>query len=117
MLCLMLERMELSRGFLNLEKKTMRPHTSKITLLPKKLVINQLNAAKNSISEKEVISSVLQKEKNNQDLLQLTLSGKKTRPLSAAGALTPKSGKGMSRRTPSAFAMRYDKENKPMGKE
>jgi len=36
MLCLLLERMELSRGFGNLEKKTNRPHTSKITLLPRK---------------------------------------------------------------------------------
>jgi hypothetical protein len=36
MLCLLLERMELSRGFGNLEKKTYRTHTSKITLLPRK---------------------------------------------------------------------------------
>lgn len=34
MLCLMLERMELSKGFHNFEKKTAKPHTSKITLLP-----------------------------------------------------------------------------------
>jgi len=39
MLCLLLERMELSRGFSNLEKKTNRPHTSKITLLPSKNAI------------------------------------------------------------------------------
>ena len=45
------------------------------------------------------------------------MSGKKIRPLSAAGGLTPKSSKGMSRRTPSAFAMRYDKENKVVAKE
>ena len=45
------------------------------------------------------------------------MSSKKARPLSAAGALTPKASKGMSRRTPSAFAMRYDKENKAIGKE
>lgn len=36
MLCLMLERLELSKGFNNLEKRTNRPHTSKITLLPTK---------------------------------------------------------------------------------
>ena len=39
MLCLLLERMELSRGFSNLEKKTNKPHTSKITLLPSKTAI------------------------------------------------------------------------------
>jgi hypothetical protein len=43
MLCLLLERLELSRGFNNLEKKTNRPHTSKITLLPSKNVINHLS--------------------------------------------------------------------------
>jgi len=36
MLCLLLERMELSKGFLNFEKKTSKPHTSKLTLLPSK---------------------------------------------------------------------------------
>ena len=36
MLCLLLERLELSKGFNNLEKQTNRPHTSKITLLPNK---------------------------------------------------------------------------------
>jgi hypothetical protein len=39
MLCLLLERMELSKGFLNFEKKTSRPHTSKLTLLPSKAMI------------------------------------------------------------------------------
>jgi hypothetical protein len=39
MLCLMLERMELSKGFSTIEIKTNRPHTSKITLLPSKAVI------------------------------------------------------------------------------
>jgi len=50
MLCLMLERMELSGGFNNLEKRTNRPHTSKITLLPKRQVIENLTAAKNSVA-------------------------------------------------------------------
>ena len=40
MFCLMLERMELSKGFTNFEKKTFKPHTSKITLLPSKAVVN-----------------------------------------------------------------------------
>ena len=36
MLCLLLERMELSKGFINFEKRTSKPHTSKVTLLPSK---------------------------------------------------------------------------------
>jgi hypothetical protein len=39
MLCLLLERMELSKGFINFEKKTHKPHTSKITVLPSKSVL------------------------------------------------------------------------------
>jgi hypothetical protein len=39
MLCLLLERMELSKGFLNFEKRSSRPHTSKLTLLPSKAMI------------------------------------------------------------------------------
>jgi|LauGreDrversion4_2_1035121.scaffolds.fasta_scaffold78303_3 hypothetical protein len=39
MLCLLLERMELSKGFMNIEKKTSRPHTSKLTLLPTKAIV------------------------------------------------------------------------------
>ena len=46
MLCLLLERLELSKGFNGLEKKTNRPHTSKITLLPSKAVIKHLTQAK-----------------------------------------------------------------------
>jgi len=46
MFCLILERMELSKGFMNFEKKTFKPHTSKITLLPSKSVINQIKIAK-----------------------------------------------------------------------
>ena len=49
MVCLLLERLELSRGFNNLEKKTNRPHTSKITLLPSKQVIAHLNHAKSEV--------------------------------------------------------------------
>ena len=39
MLCLILERMELSKGFTNFEKRTNKPHTSKLTLLPNKQII------------------------------------------------------------------------------
>jgi hypothetical protein len=38
----LLERLELSKGFNNLEKQTNRPHTSKITLLPRKEIIQIL---------------------------------------------------------------------------
>jgi hypothetical protein len=51
MLCLLLERMELSKGFLNFEKKTSRPHTSKLTLLPSKQMIQQINFAKREAFE------------------------------------------------------------------
>ena len=62
MVCLLLERLELSRGFNNLEKKTNRPHTSKITLLPSKHVIQNLTTAKKSVlgpNEQNAISSLL----------------------------------------------------------
>ena len=42
MLCLLFERMELSKGFMTFEKKTFKPHTSKITLLPSKSVLAQI---------------------------------------------------------------------------
>jgi len=38
----LLERMELSKGFLNLEKKTFKPHTSKTSLLLPKDVMQRL---------------------------------------------------------------------------
>lgn len=34
MLCLLLERMEVSGGFTSFEKRTNKPHTNKNTLLP-----------------------------------------------------------------------------------
>ncbi len=38
-LCFLLERMELSNGFVNLEKKTNRPHTARTSLLPSDAII------------------------------------------------------------------------------
>lgn len=38
-LCMLLERMELSKGFVNFEKRSHRPHTSKQTLLPSKMTL------------------------------------------------------------------------------
>lgn len=51
MICLLLERMELSKGFLNFEKRTYRPHTSKLTLLPSKSIIQQIQHAKSQAFE------------------------------------------------------------------
>jgi hypothetical protein len=51
MICLLLERMELSKGFLTFEKRTNRPHTSKITLLPSKLLVQQIQEAKSQAFE------------------------------------------------------------------
>lgn len=53
MLCLLLERMELSRGFNNLEKRTNRPHTATITLLPSRQVVRSLAAAKQFLQGNE----------------------------------------------------------------
>ena len=39
MICLLLERMELSKGFQSFERKTYKPHTAKLTLLPSKSII------------------------------------------------------------------------------
>ena len=62
MLCLLLERLELSKGFNNLEKKTNRPHTSKITLLPSRQVVASLTAAKSRVgaSADKAIASLVQ---------------------------------------------------------
>ena len=46
MVCLLLERMELSKGFANVEKKTFKPHTSKVTLLPSRATLNHIQNAK-----------------------------------------------------------------------
>jgi hypothetical protein len=48
MICLLLERMELSKG---IEKKTYRPHTSKLTLLPSRAIIQQINYAKSQAGQ------------------------------------------------------------------
>jgi len=58
---MLLEKMELSSGFLNLEKKTNKPHTSRTSLLPSKEVINLINGAKDG-DVHEVIRYI--KEKN-----------------------------------------------------
>jgi len=46
-LCFLLERMELSNGFINLEKKTNKPHTAKTSLLPPDSVIMKVMQEKN----------------------------------------------------------------------
>jgi hypothetical protein len=46
MLCLLLERMELSKGFINFEKKTFKPHMSRTSLLPSKPLIRDIAHAK-----------------------------------------------------------------------
>jgi hypothetical protein len=49
MTCLFLERMELSAGFANIEKKMHRTHTSRMTLLPSRAVIRHIAAAKEAL--------------------------------------------------------------------
>ncbi|CAI2382553.1 unnamed protein product [Moneuplotes crassus] len=57
---MLLEKLELSNGFLNLEKKTNKPHTSRTSLLPPKDVMMLIQSAKQGDSE-EVISYIRQK--------------------------------------------------------
>ena len=47
--CILLERMELSKGFLNLEKKTYRPHTSRTTLLPSFEIVRMIAQTKQGL--------------------------------------------------------------------
>ena len=42
MVCLLLERMELSKGFVNFEKKTNKPHISRTSLIPSKNMIREI---------------------------------------------------------------------------
>lgn len=49
MVCLLLERMELSHGFSSIEKKMHRTHTSNQTLLPSRAIIRQINMAKDAL--------------------------------------------------------------------
>jgi len=49
MVILVLERMELSPGFIQIEKKTSRTHQASVTLLPKKTIITQIRAVKDML--------------------------------------------------------------------
>jgi hypothetical protein len=42
---LLLEKLELSKGFLNLEKMTFKPHVSKTSLLPDKELVDLIEDA------------------------------------------------------------------------
>lgn len=43
---LLLEKLELSKGFLNLEKMTNKPHVSKTSLLPSKDLVDLIEEAR-----------------------------------------------------------------------
>lgn len=60
-LIMLLEKFELSNGFLNLEKKTNKPHTSRTSLLPSREIVSLINSAKEGNTE-EVIEYI--KDKN-----------------------------------------------------
>jgi len=49
MACLLLERMELSHGFGQIEKKMHRTHTSLQSLLPSRVIIRQIKEAKDAL--------------------------------------------------------------------
>ena len=46
MVCLLLERMELSKGFINFEKRTFKPHISRTSLIPSKQMIRDIAETK-----------------------------------------------------------------------
>lgn len=54
---LLLEKLELSKGFLNLEKMTNKPHISKTSLLPSKDLVDLIEDAWNGNLE-EVLSFI-----------------------------------------------------------
>ena len=51
--CMLLERMELSNGFMMIEKKSHRTHTSKVTLLPSRNVITTIQLAKEALYQEQ----------------------------------------------------------------
>ena len=51
---MLLEKLELSGGFLNLEKKTNKPHTSRTSLLPSREIVSLINNAKEGNIEEVV---------------------------------------------------------------
>ena len=64
MLCLLLERMELSEGFQNHEKKTHRPHSSKITLLPSKQIVEGIAEARGFLVNQQLPNAPLEKSQS-----------------------------------------------------
>lgn len=62
----LLEKMELSAGFLSLEKKTNKPHTSRTSLLPSREVVSLIASAKEGDAE-SVVSYIRDK---NQIMIQ-----------------------------------------------
>lgn len=70
----LLEKLELSSGFLNLEKKTNKPHTSRTSLLPSHEILNLIENARDGNVE-DVVNYVKDKnEKLIQRLEQLKLT-------------------------------------------
>lgn len=82
MVCLLLERMELSKGFNTLEQRTNRPHTAQITLLPNKQVIRSLNAAKAFLQNQEEEMRSSQQSRPQQISPRREPQRRTTRPLS-----------------------------------
>lgn len=73
-LLLILERMELSKGFMQIEKKTSRPHQAKTSLLPSKNVINRaLNTPSSELSKADAsVHSINETRINPTDITHLT---------------------------------------------
>jgi len=58
---LLLEKLELSKGFLTLEKRTNKPHISKTSLLPSQEVIDMIEDARNGNMD-HVLNFIQQKQ-------------------------------------------------------
>ena len=76
---MLLEKLELSSGFLNLEKKTNKPHTSRTSLLPSKEIVNLISSAKDGDAENVVNYIKAKNAKLIQKMENLKLSQEKKR--------------------------------------
>ena len=64
-LCFLLERMELSNGFFNIEKKTNKPHSSKTFLIPPNNILKKIMESKIISEQNEDSKSSMQKSNIN----------------------------------------------------
>jgi len=79
MMCLLLERMELSQGFTLIERKMSRTHTSQHTLLPSKTVVKRIKAAKETLFQVQALDEYQSNNSIQRQLGQLEAKEKEIR--------------------------------------